>query len=130
MKKTIEAFVMVFGFLFAQNLFAQSVTGTNTISGKNVQAKETGSINQKESGFIVSNTDGVCDNRSGHLNRSRNFIDSNNDGICDNKAFRGMRGGGRNFVDANNDGVCDHFKDGRQGRCNQGQGFRHRHGQR
>lgn len=131
MKKTIATFVMVCGLLFTQNILAQSVTRTNTSSDKKAQIEKTGLSTQQGSRFIDNNGDGVCDNRNGRGNHGKNFIDSNNDGICDNLANRSGRGNGRNFVDANNDGVCDRFAAGRRGRgCGNGQGFRHRHGQR
>lgn len=116
MKKAIGTFVMVCGFLFAQNLLAQSVTGTNTSSDKEAQIEKTGLSTQKGSRFIDKNGDGICDNRNGRGNRGRNFTDANNDGICDNNALRGTRGGGRNFTDADNNGVCDNFSNGRKGR--------------
>jgi len=139
MKKAIGTFVMVCGFLFAQNLLAQSVTGTNTISDEKAQIDKTGLSIQKGSGFIDSNSDGLCDNRNIRGDRSGSFIDLNNDGICDNRANRSGKRNGRNFVDANNDGVCDNFTNGRNGRgfgrgtgkCDKnGQGFRHRNGQK
>lgn len=131
MKKTMLIMMISAGFLFAGHLNAQSVTGNSESPEKSSKVEKQQTPAQNGPNFTDKNGDGICDNRAGSGKRKSNFIDQNNDGICDHFANRSGKGNGRNFVDANNDGVCDHFAEGRKGRggCN-GQGFRHRNGQK
>lgn len=79
-------------------------------------------------GYIDSNNDGTCDNRSGYSQ----FSDQDGDGICDNMEYSGncpvqnqenirnsFGGYCSGYVDEDGDGICDNKADSRgmRNRC-------------